>query len=226
MASAKAYDQPSLNASWAAFLEHVPTLLVIWLATLVLSGLGVLVSVLIVLVAAALTGGASDPATSLAALLANLGQLPFVLLSSLVGVLLMAVPALYYETGEVVTTRVAFTALMARPWRYLLAGIFFALVTTVGFLLCIVPGIAVALVAPVYVNRIFLTEQSITQAFAGSFQAVYRSSQGMSYVLIEVLAGLVVFVLSICTCGLGALVAAPLSAFYLQNAAYHKGVIS
>ena len=36
MASAKAYDQPSLNASWAAFLEHVPTLLVIATLTFLL----------------------------------------------------------------------------------------------------------------------------------------------------------------------------------------------
>ena len=37
---------------------------------------------------------------------------------------------------------------------------------------------------------------------------------------------LLVVVVSVCTCGVGALVAVPLSTFYLQNAAYHKGLIS
>jgi len=31
---------------------------------------------------------------------------------------------------------------------------------------------------------------------------------------------------SVCTCGLGALLAVPVSTFYLQNAAYRKGLIS
>ena len=97
---------------------------------------------------------------------------------------------------------------------------------TIGFLLCIVPGIVVALVMPIYVNRIFLTDQSITDAFAASFQAVYRSEQGRTYAGIEILAWLLVLVVSVCTCGLGALLAVPVSSFYLQNAAYNKGVIS
>jgi len=81
------------------------------------------------------------------------------------------------------------------------------------------------LVMPVYVNRIFLTDQSITDAFAASFQAVYRSTDGMDFVGIELLTWLVVAVVSVCTCGLGALVAVPMSSFYPQNAAYAKGVI-
>jgi multisubunit Na+/H+ antiporter MnhG subunit len=48
----------------------------------------------------------------------------------------------------------------------------------------------------------------------------------MNFVGIEILAWLLVALVSICTCGLGALVAVPVSSFYLQNAAYHKGLIS
>ena len=44
--------------------------------------------------------------------------------------------------------------------------------------------------------------------------------------LLEILAWLLVALVSVCSCGLGALLAVPVSTFYLQNAAYHKGLIS
>ncbi len=75
-------------------------------------------------------------------------------------------------------------------------------------------------------NRIFLTDQSITDAFAASFQAVFRSAHGPEFLGIQVLAGLLVLLVSVCTCGLGALVAVPVCSFYVQNVAYHRGVIS
>jgi hypothetical protein len=68
--------------------------------------------------------------------------------------------------------------------------------------------------------------QKAWQAFTGSFQAVYGSSKGWEFVGIQVLVFLVLVVVTVCTCGLGALVAVPVSTFYLQNAAYHKGVLS
>ena len=77
-----------------------------------------------------------------------------------------------------------------------------------------------------YVNRIFLTDLPILQAFTASFQAVYGSERSRGFAGIEILAWLLVLVVTLCTCGLGALLAVPVSSFYLQNAAYHRGVIS
>jgi len=228
MAAPKAYDQPTLNGAWEAFVAHVPTILLIWIATAVISGLGLGVYLLITLVGVGISGSGSggEQAIGLASALGQLGQLPFTVLSSLVGVLFVAVPALHYDSGEVITVQAAFAALMRRPMRYLLAGVLFTLVLTAGFLLCILPGIVVALVMPIYVNRIFLTDQSITEAFSASFQAVYSSERGRTFAGIEILAWLLVLVVSVCTCGLGALLAVPVTSFYLQNMAYHKGVIS
>jgi hypothetical protein len=193
----------------------------------VLAALGAAVTWLILLVGFGVSGSTgSDSAVSIATLLGQLGQLPFAILSSLVGVLFVAVPAMHYASGEVITVEAAFRELLRRPGRYLLAGLLFSLVAALGFVLCIVPGILVALVMPIYVNRIFLTDQPITDAFAASFQAVYRSPNGGSFVAIEILAWLLVALVSVCSCGLGALLAVPVSTFYLQNAAYHKGLIS
>ena len=55
---------------------------------------------------------------------------------------------------------------------------------------------------------------------------MYRSANGPDFLGIEILAWVLVVVVSVCTCGLGALLAVPVSSFYLQNAAYHKGLIS
>jgi hypothetical protein len=227
MASASATEQPTLNRAWEAFLAHVPTIFLIWLATAVLAVLGVAVTWLILLLGLGVSGSTgSDSAVSIATFLGQLGQLPFAILSSLVGVLFVAVPAMHYASGEVITVEAAFRELLRRPGRYLLAGLLFSLVAALGFVLCIVPGILVALVMPIYVNRIFLTDQPITDAFAASFQAVYRSPNGGSFIVIEILAWLLVALVSVCSCGLGALLAVPVSTFYLQNAAYHKGLIS
>ena len=228
MAAPIAYEQPTINRAWEAFVAHVPTILLIWIATVALSAVGWALSWQIVLVGIGVAsgGGSGDTAISAASALGQLVQLPFAVLSSLVGVLFVAVPALHYESGDTITTERAFAALLQRPWRYLLAGILFSLVVAIGLVLCILPGILVALVMPVYVNRIFLTDQPITDAFAASFQAVYRSPRGLEFVGIQILAWLLVILVSVCTCGLGALLAVPVCSFYVQNAAYHKGVIS
>jgi len=224
MAAPSAYEQPTLNRAWEALLAHVPTMVLIWVAGGVLYGLGMVVNLVITMMG---VGVATDSTgTALAQVLGYLASLPFAVLSSLVGVLFVAVPALYYETGEVITIQAAFSALMRRPLRYLLAGILFTVVMTFGYLFCIIPGILVALVAPVYVNRVFVTDQSVVDALGASFQAVYRSPHGMSFVGIQILAGIVALIIAICTCGLGALVVVPMLTFYIQNVAYNKGVIS
>jgi hypothetical protein len=228
MAAPRAYAQPTLNSAWEAFLAHVPTIVMIWVATAVISGAGLGVYLLTTMVGLGLTGnaGGGDSALGVASALGQLGQLPFTVLSSLVGVLFVAVPALHYDSDTLITVQAAFAALMRRPLRYLLAGVLFTLLLAAGTLLCIVPGLVVAAVMPIYVNRIFLTEQSISDALAASFKAVYGSEQGRSFALIELLTWLVVLVVSVCSCGVGALLAVPVSSFYLQNMAYHKGVIS
>lgn len=228
MASAAAYESPSLTRAWQVFLAHVPTMLLIWVSTAVISAMGFVIYMVINVIFYVSGGGEamSDAVAATSMALGQLGQLPFSILSSLVGVLFTAVPALHYASGETIGIEAAFQALFRRPWRYLLAGMLFSLATLLGILLCVLPGIAVALVGPVYVNKVFNTDQPVLDALAASFQAVYRSSKGWEFVGIEVLTGLVVGVVTLVTCGLGALVAVPVSAFYIQNVAYHRGVLS
>ena len=192
LAAAIAHEPPSISKAWAAFLAHIPTILLIWVATIVLSVIGVVASLALTAQGVGLSGSGAggDAASGLAALLGNLVQLPFTILSNLVGVL-FTVPA------------------------------------AIGFVLCILPGVPVTLVMPVYVNTVFLTDGPILDAFSSSFQAVYGSAKGRTFAGIELIAWLLlVVVVSIFTCFLGSLVAVPVATFYIQNAAYHQGVLS
>jgi hypothetical protein len=198
--------------------------LVIWAGSIGLALLGGLLSMLIVISVGGL-GGSSESAFSLGAILGQLTQIPFSILSSLLSVLMVAIPAVYYERGEVVTVGAAMALLRERFWRYVLAGLFFSIVMTIGLLLCVLPGLAVALVTPVFVNRIFVTEMTIGEAFSQAFQVVYRSENGMSFVGLEVLAAIVAALLTVLTCGLAGLVVIPMASFYLQNTAYQRGLL-
>lgn len=227
MASPLATESPSINRAWEAFVAHVPAILLAWIAAMGISVIGTVVYFVISALLTMLSG--ADPnggGTVLAMVLGQLGQLPFTVLSSFVGVLLAAIPALYYERGEVITVQAAFAALFEKPWRYLWAGVLFTVLVLVGFLFCVLPGVLILFVTPLYVNRIFNTNLSVTDAFAASVQALFRSPQGIHYLGLELLTILLVLVVSICTCGFGALLALPVSSFYLQNAAYNKGLIS
>jgi hypothetical protein len=228
LAAAIAYEPPSISKAWAAFLAHIPTILLIWVATIVLSVIGFVASLALTALGAGLSNGGAgaEAAAGLAAVLGNLVQLSFSILSSLVGVLFVAVPAMHYASGEIIDTEAALRVLLHRPVRYLLAGVLFTVVAVVGFVLCVLPGIAVTLVMPIYVNKVFLTDSPILDAFSSSFQAVYGSPQGRIFAGIELLAWLLVLVVSIFTCFLGSLVAVPVATFYIQNAAYHRGVLS
>jgi hypothetical protein len=227
MASPLARESPSINRAWEAFVAHVPAILLAWIAAMGISVIGTVVYFVISALLTMLSG--ADPnggGTVLAMVLGQLGQLPFMVLSSFVGVLLAAIPSLYYERGEVITVQAAFAALFEKPWRYLWAGVLFTVLVLVGFLFCVLPGVLILFVTPLYVNRIFNTNLSVTDAFAASVQALFRSPQGIQYLGLELLTILLVLVVSICTCGFGALLALPVSSFYLQNAAYNKGLIS
>ncbi|WP_094587402.1 hypothetical protein [Synechococcus sp. BO 8801] len=228
MAAAIAYEPPSISKAWDAFLAHIPTILLIWVVTIVIGVIGFVASLALTTLGVGLSSGAAgaDSAAGLAAVLGNLVQLPFTILSNLVGVLFVAVPAMHYASGETIDAEAALRVLMHRPVRYILAGALFTIVAAIGFVLCILPGIAVTLVMPVYVNKIFLTDSPIPEAFSSSFQAVYGSPQGRIFAGIELLAWLLVLVVSVFTCFLGSLVAVPVATFYIQNAAYHRGVLS
>ena len=91
MAAPIAFEPPSIQKALQAFLQHIPVVLVSWVGSIVLSLLAVLAYGLIIVAVSAIIGS-SDAALGLGAVLAQLVQLPFSILASLLSVLLVAVP--------------------------------------------------------------------------------------------------------------------------------------
>ena len=74
-----------------------------WLAGLAVTLAAVVVMVVLLSLLNVLAQVGGDQVVVLAKLLTSLAQLPFAILVSLLSMLMMAVPALYYEHGEVVS---------------------------------------------------------------------------------------------------------------------------
>ena len=131
----------TLREAWKDTIAHVPTLLLTWLASLAVGLAGLVVYWVIALLFSALDDG-SGVGAGMGAIFGQLSSIPFSLLQRLISVLFTAIPALYYQRGEgVVTFSDAYSLLVARLGRYLLAGVLFTIAATVGIFLCFLPGV-------------------------------------------------------------------------------------
>lgn len=224
-ASQIAYEKPSLNASWLAFIAHLPTIFLTWLLSVIFGAIGFVAWLLVSLVLAGIVDGLPSDLSVLIGFVGSTSAfVMYVVGLSLIASVFYAIPAIYYYKGEVVTTSKAFGDILARPARYILAGVLITIAATVGYLLCIVPGILVSLVFPIYIHKIFNTDISVLQSFLSSFKSVFSTSAGWEFVAIQIAVFLLIFVSSVLTCGLGALVATPVATFFVQNYAFYKGL--
>jgi len=167
MPAAFAYEQPTIEKAWQAFRAHLPTMVLIWIGSIAPVVMGMVLGWILQGILGGMAGfsDGSDTANLISSGLVEFVQIPFRILSGLVSVLFIAVPAQYYDSGEVISPETAVATLLKRPWRYVLAGIFVNLLTMFGLLSCIVPGIVIYFVKPIYVNRIFLTDQTHPRCF-------------------------------------------------------------
>lgn len=230
-ASPEAFEIPSLHRAWDQVVRNAGAVAAITGVLLALSVITLVIYYFFYFGSLVFSSGGDLSASSaVAALLTRLvGEGSNFILSivySFFAVMIAAIPATYFATGEVVTARGAFAILFSRVFRHLGAGVLFALATGLGTLFCFVPGLVIGLTYPIFVNKIFTTDQPVIDAFKSSFHALYGNPDKWSFMGIQLLAWLLVVIVTICTCGIGGLVAVPVSAFFIQNAAYRWGVIS
>lgn len=152
--------------------------------------------------------------------------LVYSLVVALLSVLFMVIPALYFEKTEIITWKVPYKELKKNFKRYLLAGLLFSGCVGIGFLFCILPGIVISLIGPAYTNKIACSDMPILKAFTSSFQSVFKSPNLWPYIGMQVLAGLIYFVPTICTCGIGSIITFPMLSIYSQHLAYNKGILN
>ncbi|NYF98141.1 hypothetical protein [Janibacter cremeus] len=137
---------------------------------------------------------------------ASLGSLALNLVSAVVQFILTV--ALIRAAVDVVDTgRASISTMFTRiPWLHLiLAAILVGLMTFVGLILCIIPGIIVAFLLS-FTNFAVMDGNSATDAIGASFRFT-KANVGPVLLLFLVLLGL--GILSLCTLGLGFLVLMP-----------------
>lgn len=214
-------SQDYLGQAWQDFIKHIPTIAAIFAATIGIA----IIDYGVYFAAFLLFGGLESETEGIASFLGYAVSLPITIVNWLVGILYVAVPAIYYSREQRVLPGEAFSLLFSRFWRYIGAGIVYTIAFSIGLAFCIIPGIIVGLATPIYVNRIFNSDQQPIEALNASISALFKSDKGWEFIGIQILTGLLVMVIGVCTCGLGFFVAGPTGSFYVQKMGYVKGVI-
>ncbi len=146
--------------------------------------------------------------------------------TALLTTLFTVVPVLYFKNQELITWKVPYQELRKNFKRYLLAGFLYSICLVIGYLFCFVPGIAISFIGPVYVNKIVGSDLPIIKAFSSSFEAVFKSPNLWSYIGMTILAAILYFILTVCSCGIGSIITFPLLSIYSIHLAYNKGIIN
>ena len=254
-----AYEPASLGKAWDLTIKHFSTFLLVSLATLVVGAISFVIVLGLVIVfslafQSIFSQGSSDGESArslgqlIAYVVAGVVSIPFWVFGQLLTVLLSAVPAVYFTTGSKVTPREAFRLILRRPWRYVFAGAMFSIAVIVGFICCLVPGFAIAFMGPVFMNKVFTSDQGVLDAFSSSFSDVYKNDQWLAFVGIQIVVALVASLPGLC-CVFPVWVAdsmipflikpiyivtilayssfvVPAASFYVQNVAYRRGFLS
>lgn len=149
-------------------------------------------------------------------------DLPTTILTCLVNILMTSVPAIYYTTDHCPAPGEIFSIIYRKPRRYVLAGFLFAIVTIIGLLLCIIPGILVSLSTPLYVHYVFTTDLSLTTCLSKAVKGTFQNFGG--FFVVSLLCGLAI-VISVILCIFPVLAVWPMTQLYLQNYIHYKGMV-
>ncbi len=217
-------DPPSIPRAWEAFKAHTSIFACIYIAALALTIIDYLITFIVSNFFYYSINGSQFLILN-ADLFGFLFSLPVTIVNSLVGILIVAVPAVYFSSGEVLTIGKLLSIIRVRFWRFILAGIFWSIALVFGYLFCIIPGLILSIITPIYVNKIFTTDLSILQASEASWQAFFKSDNAISFLGISLFVAVLALAFTISTCFLGVVIAAPMSCFYLQHYAYYKGIL-
>ena len=216
---ANATEVPTIAKVWRQAKDNIPTFAAVW-GLIFMTTLMDLILYLLLLHMTENSFGYSELA---AEVISHAGSLPTTILKSLAAVLMTAVPVLYYTTDRCPGPGEILGILVRRPWRYLMGGLLFAVLTVMGLLLCVVPGILVVIAMPIYTHYVFTTDLNLVTCLSKSFKAMFRDHG--AFLGISFLWGLAT-IASLLLCILPALVVWPMAELYLQNYIHHKGLVS
>ena len=151
----------------------------------------------------------------------------YTVFGSLLSVCYMVIPALYFHNKEIITWKVPYKEVILKNFkRYFFGGIIYGFAVLLGYLFCIIPGIVISFIGPAYLNKIACSDMPVIEAFKNSFQSVFKSPNLWSYIGMQILAGIIFVVATICTCFVGQIITLPMYCIYSQHLAYNKGILN
>jgi hypothetical protein len=220
-AGPKSSSEPTLSSAWNLYKANWQAYVLTQLVILGLALVFGLITALTTVLAQVLTGNVfqdsgSSWAEGVQALLNFPFQIIYQVLVSLLGVLIVAFPAIYYATGQHPDFNSGLALLRKNFWRYVLAGLLVSAATGIGLLACLVPGLIVAIITPIYIRRVFTSEEPIWTAFLACFRDLFNSGYGWGLVGYELLAGLLVLI-SALFCLVPLIVTGPMAAIFIQQ---------
>jgi len=176
---ANASEAPSVAKVWQQVKDNAPTFATVWGLVFATGFLVLMATLCLQLLAHLVFDTYPSDVFAAADVFAAVGSLSTIILADMVYILMVAVPAIYYATDHCPGPGETLRILLARPLRYLLAGFLFAVAGAVGSLLCIIPGILVALTTPFYVYYVFTTDLDLINCLSKAFKGDKLLEQGI-----------------------------------------------
>ena len=185
---ANATEKPSIAKAWRQVKGNAWTFATIW-GLILIMGLIHFVLVLSISLRYLLNGNIGEYQ---AILIVNVSSLPTTILANLAGILMTAIAAIYYATDYCPKSGEIVGIIARKPLRYVLAGFLFLLASSIGLLLCIIPGILVALAQPLYVYYVFTTDLDLTTCLSKGFKGMFQNFG--SFFVVSLLSSLAVII--------------------------------
>ena len=148
------------------------------------------------------------------------------ILTSFLNLCFMVIPVLYFHNREIVSWKAPFIVLKKNFIRFFLGGLVYTVATIIGLIPCGIGSLAVALTGPTFVHKITCSDTPVLKAFSDSFQSVFKSTNLWSYIGLIVLAYIIFYVATVCTCIIGGIITFPLLSIYALHITYNKGIIN
>ena len=145
---------------------------------------------------------------------------PGVFTTPLAIVMCYYIPCLYYKNNKVLKFYDVSHFIIKNLRRIFVAGILHMLATSIGFLLCGIPGIIVSLSTPIVISKIVNTEKGAKDCVKEGISEFWKgllSGSMRTFALVQIILLLLMTIASTITCGIGAFFAIPYTSFCLYN---------
>ena len=228
--SIKKEDKASLENSWKIYKAHFPTFATIFALSILVALLNWLLqfttTAIISLIGYDYYFEEISASAQIITYLVNWINPITRSLSEIVIFLYFLVPILYFYKKNVITPGKLFQEIFKKPIRFLLAGLLFGVLSFLGNLFCIIPGIIIGYTYPTFLNKIATTDSSIFDSLKLSFQNVFKSKYIFSYLGLFSLFFVLSNLLTLITCQIGGIILIPLFAIFIQHLTFNKGIIN